>query len=318
VAVAGALLFGISGIVPAAGGPFGERCEYVEAGAPGPKGNRLVVVGAVEPWLVRRGNAILVHDPTVHCTGRQATVHNVDRVVLRVEDSRVSLSERRGDFAPGATSEHSGSEIEVDVYRASKLTVYGGRQRNSMRIGTRANGSVALNLNPVADSGAPDQDVTVRSDEFKAVKLYGEQGDDLIDARRLTGIGDNVYLTSRIRLIGGAGDDTILGGIEEEEFEDGPGDDLINAGGGDDAIAFGPGHDTVYGGLGRDGLFYEFIGLGKRSPDVPDRLYGGPGADILSDRNGQADQIRCGSGVDEVERESHDRLGPGCERYRRR
>jgi hypothetical protein len=319
IAAVCALLLGLSSLASGSGtrGPLGESCKYVEAGPPGPEGNRLVVVGVAEPWLGRRGDAIIVHEPAVHCTGRQATVHNVDRVVLRVEDSWVMLDERRGALVPGATRERSGSEIEVNIYGASKLTVYGGRQRNSMRIGTRTNGDFALNLNTEADGSAPDQDVTVRSGEFKAVKLYGEQDDDLIDARRLTGIGDNVSLKSRIRLVGGAGEDTILGGPEEEDLADGPGDDLIRAGGGDDFVEFGPGHDTVYGGDGDDGLFYAFpLAASAGHADAADRLYGGPGEDTISDDNGRGDVIRCGPGQDLLDVKRHDR-GRDCEKLRR-
>lgn len=302
---------------PAAVGPFGELCTYVEGGPPGPRGNRLVVVDeGTEPWLVRRGDEIRIREAALGCSGPQATVHNVDRIVLKVPYSNVTLDERRGAFAPGATGERSGSEIEIDIEGAVKLTVYGRRRPDSMQIGSRANGDYALNLDRAADGRAPDSDVFVRHDGFKALRVHAGQGDDMVDARRLTGIGDNVYLKGRVRLFGGSGDDTILGGRGEEMLFDGPGNDLIRAGGGGDFVEFGPGRDTIYGGRGDDGLFYRLpleVSRGRR--DLPDRLFGGPGADTISDDNGQADVIHCGPGEDLLDVKGPDR-GSGCEHHR--
>jgi hypothetical protein len=290
-----------------------ERCEYVEAGPPGPPGNRLVVGAGA--WLNRHGDKIVVHELFERCTGRQATVHNIDQIVLK--DSFYALDERAGAFAPGATRERSGSEIEIRFVGADGMELHEGPGRDTVRIATLDSGRVAFNLNPRADGDAPDYDVTMVGDTPEVVKVEGGRGADVIDAGRLTGMGDNTTLRSRVRLAGGPGDDTILGSPGDEwRLEAGGGDDLVRAGAGDDDISFGRGHDRVYGGPGGDDIYYEFVGVGRRRPDAPDRLYGGPGGDRLSDGNGRADVIRCGSGEDVVDREPHDRGSPDCEQPR--
>jgi len=293
-----------------------ESCHYVEAGPPGPRGNRLVLREFAGHTLRRRGDLIST-DGGVNCERLGVTVEEVDRIVFETGPEGVEIDERGGLFAPGATPERNGSEIEIEIREADKLTLHRGRGASRTRIENGPGGTIGFNLNPPADRDRPDQDVWMSRAELERIKVYAEQGEDLIDSRRLTGVADNPNRFLRFRFFGGAGDDTILGGREEEEVIDGPGDDLIRAGGNDDEIGFGPGRDTVYGGRD-DGLFYEFIGLGPRSLDAADSLFGGPGADFLSDRNGKQDLMRCGPGSDEVEREARDRLGRDCERYSRR
>lgn len=290
----------------------GERCEYVEAGPLGPQGNRFVVEGG-EPWLNRKGDEIVLHEgPLGRCSGPRPTVHNIDRIVLRGDWP--TIGERSGRFAPGATHEHSGSEIEIDVY-GEALAVHGGNGRDSIRARSLAEGTVALNLNTGADGLAPDYDVRLIGAVPTEVRIDGESGDDLIDARRLAPIGDNAHLRHRVRLVGGSGDDTIFGSPgEDRRLEDGPGDDRVRAGDGDDYIEFGPGRDTIYGEGGDDALYAEIYRRHRRIPDPPDRLYGGPGADVIGDGNLRTDLIWCGSGLDLIDREPRDRQAShGCE-----
>lgn len=296
----------------------GEGCAYVEAGPPGPRGNRLLVRGYGEPSLRRHGGEIVVDEGPIGCGRVRPSVRQVDRIVIVAEYSGVMIDERGGAFAPGATPEPSGSEIEIEIRGAETLTLYRGRSRSATAIGPGPRGALGLDLDRTDDRRSHDLELTTEKKELKRLKIYAEQGDDLIDSRRLTGFADNPVGFPLFRFFAGAGDDTILGGPEEEEILDGPGTDLIRAGGNDDAVAFGPGRDVVYGGRGDDTLAYAFIGLGPRSPDFADRLFGGPGSDFLSDRNGKPDLMRCGPGSDEVEPEALDPLGPGCESYVRR
>lgn len=294
----------------------GEGCEYVEAGPPGPEGNRLVVVGYGEPELRRHGRELVVDEGPPGCGRTRVTVDSVDRIVFKTEGESVTLDESGGPFAPGATPERLRPEIEIEIREPRVFSLQRGPRDSATRIGVGPGDTVAFNLDPTAEGRQADWDVTISKGELRRIKVFAERGEDLIDARRMTGIPDNQIGFPTIRLRGGPGRDTILGGPEVEELFDGPGSDLIRAGGGADAIAFGPGRDSVYGGPGGDGIFYEFIGIGRRSPDAPDRLFGGPGPDILSDRNSEPDLLDCGGGSDAVEREGRDRLGPGCERYR--
>jgi RTX calcium-binding nonapeptide repeat (4 copies) len=323
VAVAGLLIALLA--LPAGAakrGPFGERCEYVEAGPAGPKGNRLVVAGAgAGSWLNRHGNRIVVHEGFEPCMGRQATVHNIDRIVLKGESETYVLGQRSGAFSPGATRERSGSEIEITV-AGEGLEVVGRERADAIQARTLYGEAVAVNLNRREDGRYPDFDVVIRGGEAEAelpevVRIEGGGGDDLIDVRRLTGMGDNTLLRSRIRLQGGSGDDTIFGSPGDEyRLQDGPGDDLVRAGGGDDDVEFGPGRDTIYGGEGGDGLTYAFpLEVAGGHPDAADRLFGGPGADVIQDDNGHPDVIRCGPGNDLLDGKGRDRSSD-CEKVR--
>lgn len=305
------------GATPAAVGPFGERCEYVEAGAPGPPGNRLVIVGD-DVYVRREGPAIKVSYRGPRCTGRQATVRNIDRIVVRgsLEGEGVDVNQKEGRFAPGATPEGFGSEIEFSL-ETDNLEVVGTPGGDSIRVRTLAGEHVALNLNPRADGPRPDYDVTVTADIPRVLLVRGFKGGDRIDARRLTGMGDN-QLRRVIRLFGDAGDDTILGSPGSEwRLKDGPGDDLVVAGSGFDSVDFGRGRDTIYGGPGGDDLIYStWERFSGSPPDAGDRIFGGGGEDQIIDLNRHSDLIRCGSGFDEVEREPYDRPAGNCERLR--
>lgn len=73
--------------------------------------------------------------------------------------------------------------------------------------------------------------------------LYGNDGDDLLDATRST---------SWHNMFGDNGNDTVLGGNGAESVYAGDGDDLVFTGGGDDYIDMGSGHNTIDGGSGID------------------------------------------------------------------
>lgn len=312
-----AMLMGADAI-PAAVGPFGERCEYIPAGPPGPAGNRLLIAGD-EIDLRREGPEIKVSYRGPRCTGPQATVHNIDRVIVRdsLEGEGVEINEREGRFAPGATAEPSGSEIEFSL-ETDNLEVIGTPGPDSVRIHTFGGDRVALNLDRGADGRRPDYDVALTAGIPRVLLVRGSEGDDRIDARRLTGMGDD-RLERVIRLFGDAGDDVIFGSPGGEwRLHDGPGDDLVFTGRGNDSVDFGRGRDTIYVGPGNDDLIYEahFERSARQPVDPGDRLYGGPGPDQIIDLNKHADLIRCGSGFDEVEREPHDHPARDCERLR--
>lgn len=295
---------------------YGEGCEYVEAGPPGPKGNRLLVVGVGEPQLLRSGDALVVRNGPLGC-GR-TRVDSVDRVVIKAEGSSVAVDESGGRFGPGATPERGGSEIEIYVRAAEIFSLHRGPRDSVTRIEMGANDTVAFNLNPAADGPRRDRDLSVSlsKDELRRIKVFAEEGDDLIDARRLTGIPDNHIGFPFIRLHGGLGRDAILGGPEAEELYDGPGSDLIRGAGGEDQIRLGTGSDTIYGGIGGDGLVYTSpLGAAGGRRDAADRLFAGPGADVIQDDNGYPDVIRCGPGNDLLDAHGRDR-GRDCEKVR--
>lgn len=292
--------------------PPEAHCTLVEAGPPGPAGNRLEVVAGGELHVFRgQGGRIAVSYAGPACTGGPFTVHGIDTMVL--EGSPVAVHEDRGVFAPGATSDGPGSRIEI-IARGDRIEYEGTERGDRIAAATLSNGRVALDLNRRAGM-KPDYDLIVGAGVPSLLRIKSGEGDDLIDARGLTGMGDP-QLRRRIRLDADEGDDTVFGsrGVEWR-LEDGPGDDLIRSGGGDDEVSMGRGHDTVYGGRGADFISYDvFERFTGSPPDPRDRLFGGPGDDLIADVNRHSDLIRCGSGIDRVIPERWDHPAADCER----
>jgi len=303
----------LTAAIPSAEGFFDERCEYVEAGPPGARGNRLVVVGE-EISFRRDGVTIRTGYRGPRCIGPTATVHNIDRIVVRrTEHEGVDIYQDKGRFGPGATPERFGSEIEFALETGS-IEVAGTDGPDSIRVRTLPGERVALNLDVRADGPRPDYDL-VLTDIPSRVGVHGGDGDDKVDARRLTGMSGN-GLYRMIRLFGEAGDDVIFGSPGSEwQIQDGRGDDLVIAGEGSDSVSFGPGRDTIVGGPGDDDLTYRGFYPRRSRRDPPDRIFGGGGDEQIIDLNGSSDLIRCGPGRDDVERERIDRLSD-CEHLR--
>jgi hypothetical protein len=295
---------------------FTNRCEYVEAGLPGPRGNALVVASnRGEFRIVREGQKIVVKNLSARCRGSQATIHNVDRIVLRAEGEFVTVDESEGRLAPGATPEPRGSGIEVSA-DVRVLWYVSGAAADALFVKTLPGGRVGIDTDRRA--GPPFDFDLLLPDRPALLKVDAGAGEDRIDARKLTNMGSN-DLSRVIRLLGGSGDDVIFGSPGSEwELEDGPGDDLVYAGAGDDSVAFGRGHDTIFGGPGNDDLIYSaherFAAHQPRDP--ADRIFGGGGPDQIIDLNGHSDLIRCGPGRDDVERERRDRVARDCEHLR--
>jgi len=266
-----------------------------------------------ELWLYRRGEEIV--PDFVRCSGPQATVRNVDQIVLHGEFNSVHLVPRDGPFAPGATPEAAGAEIEIVVY-GEHLEMDGTARGDTIVAKTLADERVAVDWNRQADGAVPDFDVILADGIPKFLQLNGIAGDDVIDARPLTGMGD-VYGRREISLRAGKGDDRVFGSRGgESPIKDGPGDDVVRAGAGVDFVDFGRGRDRIYGGPGNDDLIYGVFREGHIPPDLPDRVFGGGGPDQIIDINGHPDLIRCGRGRDEVERERFDRVAADCEHLR--
>ncbi|MBK5233892.1 MAG: hypothetical protein JJE13_13045 [Thermoleophilia bacterium] len=101
----------------------------------------------------------------------------------------------------------------------------------------------------------------------------------------------------------GSGDDVVIGTPGRDEVDGGPGKDRIRGLGGDDGgtgvdtnLTGGRGTDTVFGGTGNDVIG----GYTNRTEDSGrDELFGGPGSDSFIERDGFADAINCGPGVEE-------------------
>lgn len=293
-----------------------DRCEYIQAGPPGPTGNRLAVFGFSYVYVRRDGPRIEVAYHGPRCTGPQATIWNTDRIFIRSEGEEVVVDESEGRLAPGATAERHSPEIEIAV--SGRIEYQGGDGRDEAVASTLKDGRIGIDLDPAADRGKREYDLVSTHKPPAVLKLRGNGGPDLISTRGVTNMGD-LRLRRVIRLFGGPGNDTILGGPHAEwRIRDGHGDDRVHGGGGFDEILTGRGRDTVFGGKGPDlieyGVWERFSG---RPPDVSDRFYGGPGDDSISDYNRSRDFIDCGPGRDRYQREPRDPPGRDCEEVRR-
>jgi Ca2+-binding RTX toxin-like protein len=163
--------------------------------------------------------------------------------------------------------------------------------------------------------------------------LGGEGFDELVYISRSKGVtvdlaagrgpeGD--VLSSFETVVGGAGRDHLRGAAAAEVLDGGEGADRIEGGGGDDALFGGVGRDALYGQGGDDRLFGDPAqGDDFYTPIIPllpDRLYGGPGDDVLTDTGGR-NRYAGGPGNDRLEGGEHRdtmRAGPGRDRIEAR
>jgi Ca2+-binding RTX toxin-like protein len=123
-----------------------------------------------------------------------------------------------------------------------------------------------------------------RTGSFVAAYLIGGPSGNTIDASGFT---------DRVTILGGGGNDSIIGSRAQDVIDGGDGDDTILAGGGRDAVNGGAGNDsilggaeqdTILGGDGNDTLFGEGLQdliLGEAGDDsisgglLPDQVTGG-------------------------------------------
>lgn len=129
----------------------------------------------------------------------------------------------------------------------------------------------------VADATPDGADVVTAADGVRAVADYSARtaavsltADDQNDDGAI-GEGDDIG-SSVTALVGGSGNDTLVGSITANELIGGSGTDILLGRGGTDRLVGGPGPDTLSGGSGDDTL------LGQGGAD---RLTGGDGDDLL-------------------------------------
>jgi Ca2+-binding RTX toxin-like protein len=127
------------------------------------------------------------------------------------------------------------------------------------------------------------------------------------------------------RLFGGPGDDRLWGGVGNDQSWGEDGNDLMGGGNGNDRQAGGPGNDTIYAARGNDESWGEdgddtLWAMARKDVHGPndvagDVLHGGAGNDTFRVRDGEADTVDCGPGVDTVYADFKDVLSnPGeCE-----
>ncbi|MBJ7469751.1 MAG: hypothetical protein JHD16_00535 [Solirubrobacteraceae bacterium] len=124
------------------------------------------------------------------------------------------------------------------------------------------------------DGGAGNDTVSYEGRQAAVnVTLDGAANDGQI------GEDDNVIAEN---VIGGDGDDLLVGDGNPNRLDGGPGNDTVDGAASNDTLNGGDGADTLIGGPGAD------------------LLDGGPGNDALRARDGAADTLRCGAGTDDA------------------
>lgn len=151
-------------------------------------------------------------------------------------------------------------------------------------------GGVVVDADGNADDGEPGENDNVlpAPSRFAGLTILGGGGDDRLlgggNVDYLRGMaGDDVLNPERVSLgdaDGGPGDDFVFGGRGPDELYGGAGDDTLRGEDGRDALYGGLGADVLVGGLGHD------------------EAYGDRGDDTFRMRDGFGDYIRGGHGTD--------------------
>jgi Ca2+-binding RTX toxin-like protein len=149
----------------------------------------------------------------------------------------------------------------------------------------QADGSVRCDLyRPTIELRAGDGNDVVTVAGAGNWSVYGEEGDDLLDA---TNVPASAAAFSSVSLYGGPGTDRLIDGPAGSSLVGGPGPDSIDAAGGDDTIrdddGTTPARDHYDGGPGRDDVSYA-----NRDEGVTVRL----GDDGSGGTGGEQDTLR--------------------------
>jgi hypothetical protein len=160
----------------------------------------------------------------------------------------------------------------------------------------RVNGAVGVNLGDGDDRGQMGSP-SVGTHQSGKVDFDGGPGDDNLDG----GLDDDVLLGGPGADIiqGWAGDDRINGGADDDLIESDQGNDEVNGDLGDDVIGGGADDDDIVAGPGLDLVAsdHDINASGSSlvlSPQSP------AGDDRIDLQDGDADEVYCGGGVDQV------------------
>lgn len=288
-------------------GAAAVSCTLVAAGPAGPAGDVLEIVDQARSvtLIYRKGDEIVVSNNrdsgATTCAGGTPTVFNLDRVEYSTATGVPFLNYGgSGAFAPGASPEPGGDEIEISIaesYRPKVLNVAGTAASERIEVGQLGRRALGVNLDAQLDESAQDADVSIEAEPGETfVRVTAKDGDDTISA-----LGGPAFtgpaIAERLALNGGDGDDLLLGGPYRDFLSGDEGDDRLLGGRGRDNLAAGPGRDLAKGGKGGDDITSR-ISVGSSPDDVlPDRIFGGAGNDSIDVNQGLVgDRVDCGSG----------------------
>lgn len=161
------------------------------------------------------------------------------------------------------------------------------------------------------DEGTDTIDVSLAADAYIGFTIHGGVDNDAISlpAAPVEQVGTSIHANSAF---GGAGNDTITGGLADETLDGGDGNDNIFGGAGKDTLLGQQGDDTITGDAGSDlieGHDGNDVLNGNGDEDTidggngDDRLVGGGSGDALYGRDGD-DIVIGNSGNDELYGES--------------
>ena len=214
-----------------------------------------------------------------------ATTTNTDTINISGSPGGIEtlvLDERKGIFAPGATSEFSISE--------SSSTSTWMRERHDHRPRDPGRRELAAGQNGVSLNGDGDVDVVITPGAFD-LEVYLLGGNDFFNGRGTFGAG--LHFLGAIVADAGAGDDFARGSTQDDfiygrdgndKLEGNGGNDLIDAGTGDNLVNAGADHDVIIAGPGHD-----------------DEFIAGAGDDVLYVNDGEADGLMTGgAGADTI------------------
>jgi Ca2+-binding RTX toxin-like protein len=186
------------------------------------------------------------------------------------------------DGGLGADILNGGSSVSCGLAQVCRPSI------DTVTYATRTN-DVFADADGLADDGETlEGDLIRRNIEH----IVGGSGNDVLSGSVTMGgsIEGKRYLTGTW-LEGGLGNDSLFGGRASDNLFGGPGSDLIRGRGRNDSLQGGRGNDRLIGGRGSDWL------KGGRGFDL---LRGNAGSDRLLARDGRADRVYGGYGLDKA------------------
>ena len=268
------------------------------------------------------------------CAGGQPTVTNIDQLRVVSDGTTFAILDLvSAPLGPGATDEGNGSsEIEIKVAGGyAGLFILGSQGPDRYTVARPGRDErFTANLNPGADGDQKDPDID--AGEYTGLAFFGGEGNDRFVVepapRRRHAEDEEDEFEAFVHMVGGPGDDTLIGGFATYgEMLGGRGDDVLRAGDNSEDVEGGTGNDALYaaqdgsdleGGDGRDRLFGRSGNDRLDGEGGRDRLIGAGGHDTITAKDGKRDTIDCGPGRDYVSPADDRDRTRNCERRPRR
>ncbi|MEP7157786.1 MAG: right-handed parallel beta-helix repeat-containing protein [Chloroflexota bacterium] len=206
--------------------------------------------------------------------------------------------------------------INVQSAMQPPLVINGTGGNDIIRVEEQTGGLIKVTLNGVVTNytllpstevqvfGMAGNDQIFLAGLTRNATVDGGDGHDLINAARV--LASQVTLT----LLGGSGNDIIIGSAGDDLLDGGSGNDLLLGGAGNDRLNGGSGNDILLGGIGNDvldgddghdillgGSGDDFLRGGKGKNILiggpgNDKLDGGPGLNVVLDWNSTAQKLQ--------------------------